>query len=399
MMAVPIKLGTKDFYKHLKPIKDYKKICDLGFYQEVPADWSLILCDIKDSTRAIKAGKYKEVNFVGAACIMSLVNKLKDIKVPYVFGGDGATLLVPNEAKLRAGSALWDLQTMAQNEYGLELRVGLVSIAELQMEDFSFKVSKLELSEDLSIALFMGNGFSEAERRVKSVDAEKYLMRPSDLARSEAANLEGLECRWESFKSSKGEILTVLVKAFSKNPEDAAQVYQEVIEEIEVICGSKEESNPTSLQKLKLTKKLSEMNIEKKARTAGASFIQKNKYLLKMFIESIAGSLLMNWGMKAVGVDWGLYKKQVVQHSDYWKFDDTLRFVFDVSGAQKRALLSCLELKKRDRKLFYGTHSSSAALMTCLIFDRQGEHVHFMDGADGGYALAAVQLKEEIKVF
>jgi hypothetical protein len=35
--------------------------------------------------------------------------------------------------------------------------------------------------------------------------------------------------------------------------------------------------------------------------------------------------------------------------------------------------------------------------MTCLVFSlAESRHVHFIDGADGGYALAALQLKEQL---
>jgi Protein of unknown function (DUF3095) len=37
-------------------------------------------------------------------------------------------------------------------------------------------------------------------------------------------------------------------------------------------------------------------------------------------------------------------------------------------------------------------------MMTCLVFSlEQSRHVHFIDGADGGYALAALQLKAQLQ--
>jgi hypothetical protein len=48
--------------------------------------------------------------------------------------------------------------------------------------------------------------------------------------------------------------------------------------------------------------------------------------------------------------------------------------------------------------LVYGLHVSKHALMTCLVFDRFGKQVHFVDGSGGGYALAAKQMKEQLVV-
>jgi hypothetical protein len=44
----------------------------------------------------------------------------------------------------------------------------------------------------------------------------------------------------------------------------------------------------------------------------------------------------------------------------------------------------------------YGLHTSKTALMTCLVFDRFGKQVHFVDGSNGGYTLAAKQLKTQL---
>jgi hypothetical protein len=44
----------------------------------------------------------------------------------------------------------------------------------------------------------------------------------------------------------------------------------------------------------------------------------------------------------------------------------------------------------------YGIHHAPAALMTCLIFARDCGHVHFVDGADSGYTMAAADLKRRL---
>jgi hypothetical protein len=42
----------------------------------------------------------------------------------------------------------------------------------------------------------------------------------------------------------------------------------------------------------------------------------------------------------------------------------------------------------------YGTHKQAAAMMTCFTpSPANPNHVHFIDGADGGYALAASAMK------
>ena len=42
-------------------------------------------------------------------------------------------------------------------------------------------------------------------------------------------------------------------------------------------------------------------------------------------------------------------------------------------------------------------HKSREALLTCIVFSYNGNHVHFVDGSDGGYAMAARGLKAQLK--
>lgn len=86
------------------------------------------------------------------------------------------------------------------------------------------------------------------------------------------------------------------------------------------------------------------------------------------------------------------------QHSDYRKFDDMLHMIVDCTSAQAHDLAIYLKNARKEGLLAYGLHQSDDALMTCYVESvRDGDHIHFIDGGNGGYALAAKQLKAQLK--
>lgn len=88
-------MGTSEFYLSLKPFMEFARVADLDNYTATPDDWYVVIADVKGSTLAIEEGRYKEVNMIGAACINAVLNITEAGRIPYVFGGDGATLMVP----------------------------------------------------------------------------------------------------------------------------------------------------------------------------------------------------------------------------------------------------------------------------------------------------------------
>ena len=91
------------------------------------------------------------------------------------------------------------------------------------------------------------------------------------------------------------------------------------------------------------------------------------------------------------------YRKEMVSQTDFRKYEGMLRMVLDLTLEQADALEIVLEQERAAGRLVYGFHRSDSALMTCLVFDlTSAAHVHFIDYADGGVALAARQLKEQI---
>ena len=69
----------------------------------------------------------------------------------------------------------------------------------------------------------------------------------------------------------------------------------------------------------------------------------------------------------------------------------------DVSDQQAALITAYLDGEQEAGHLIYGTHLADSALMTCLVLSlEQSEHVHFIDGSDGGFTRAAQQFKSSL---
>ena len=68
----------------------------------------------------------------------------------------------------------------------------------------------------------------------------------------------------------------------------------------------------------------------------------------------------------------------------------------DCSTETIARLREILDTAKREGILRYGLHMQDSALMTCVVPSATtSTHMHFVDGAAGGYALAARQMRED----
>ncbi len=91
------------------------------------------------------------------------------------------------------------------------------------------------------------------------------------------------------------------------------------------------------------------------------------------------------------------YRAEVARFTDFQKYDDMVRLVLDVTMDQAARIDMFLRAEHGAGRLFYGAHHARAALMTCLVFSLEhSRHVHFIDGADGGFTIAARELKRQI---
>jgi hypothetical protein len=376
------------FYAEIEPLYSIVEITNPDHYRYVPDNWLVALTDVRGSTAAIEAGRYRDVNTVAAASITVMLNAVEGRDIPFVFGGDGATILIPPDCREAAAGALAAARELAQQFFDLELRVGIVPITTVKSAGYQVRVAKLWIGENFQQAIFDGGGLSYAESLLKHPEHGPRYMVPSSVAPE--GDFHGFECRWNEVRSAHDETIALIVLATDEDDTRRAQTYRNILETIERIYGDRDTRHPISIHNLRMTFRLSSLSTESRVRHRTTSICQR----LKMLWGSIKA-----WVAMTVGIgQWGMYKQFFVEATDHEKFDDTLRTIMSGTVSQRAELDAYLSEQHHAGRLVYGIHSSAAALVTCIVFDYFGRQVHFVDGAGGGYALAAKQMKAQLAI-
>lgn len=386
--------SNENFFQKMKSFTDFSQVLMDSHYIEVPETWSILMTDVKGSTQAIQQGRYQQVNMIGAASITCVLNSIGAYSLPFVFGGDGATLLIPNSFQNQVCQQLKGLQKVALDHFGIVLRVGLVPIALLRKKNLRLKVAKYELSPGNCLAQFRGGALTAAEEMIKKNHPEATILTP--VAEESSPNLNGLSCRLNPIKSKRGEILSLLCKP--RESEYSERTLQMILEELKAILGNDfHQASPVSSERL-TWKYIPNSFIDEVylSRKAGSSYIGA---WLKVFIRTLVANISIKKNIKMGGFVPEKYKQDLVINSDFKKFDEILRMVIDCTPEQAVSIEQLLQKQFNQKNIFYGIHKSSDAIMTCVVFSAsQNQHIHFIDGSDGGYALAAVGMKKQISL-
>jgi Protein of unknown function (DUF3095) len=389
-------MSSDKFYSELPIHTDFSIVSDLSRYSKLPADWFIVAADIQNSTGAIKAGQYKAVNIIGVSVITAIRNISSSILLPYMFGGDGASLCIPASLVEQTKQALIATKLMAKKQFDLNLRVGIVPIDRVRDAGYEVFVSRYKMSDHYNQAAFAGGGIEYAESLIKDVEkGQQY--RFDDIDADTSADHSGLECRWDNIPSRRGETIALIVKVLAPSLEKEAKIYDDIITKIQEIYGADDECRPVYEEGLGLTSNIKKLGNEVNVRTFNENEPGVFKYWLTLYLQNILGWVFMTFKLNIGGIPWGTYKTDLVNNTDFKKFDGVLRQVISGTQNQREELDQYLKEKNKIKQCVYGIHASNSALMTCMIDDRIGEHFHFVDAADGGYAIAAMQMKEQIK--
>jgi DUF3095 family protein len=373
--------GSDRFYGTIPVFRGFGRLMDPALYVSLPSDWSIGVADIVESTRAIAQARYKAVNMAGAAVIASVTNALQGREFPFVFGGDGASFAVAPDDLQRASEALAATALWVREDLGLEMRVALVPLAAIRAAGLDVRVARFGPSPNLSYAMFSGGGLAFAEAAMKRGEFAVPAAPPGA-----QPDLSGLSCRFEEIPAMRGLILSVLVLPA---PGAEPSAFRRLIEEIVALVErSPDSGRPVPPGGPPLRWPPAGVEFEARAQRGGSLFRRRAGVLA----HTLFAYLVMRLGIKVGGFVPKIYVQQVVENSDFRKYDDGLRMILDCTPDLERTL--SLRLAAAAGIARYGLHRQDAAMMTCFTPSAlRADHVHFIDGARGGYASAATALK------
>jgi hypothetical protein len=302
-----------------------------------------------------------------------------------VFGGDGASFAVPAAAGPLARQALAETATWVQEDLDLTLRIGMVPVVAIRAQGLDVRVARYAPSENISIAMFSGGGMAWADAAMKHGEIAVEPAPPGA-----HPDLSGLSCRYEEIPASRGLVLSFVV---APGPQAQTETFRAAIEDItRIVEKTPDASRPVPGQRLRLTWPPPGADLEARAsRRAGEPLWQRK---IKVLAWTLFAFIVMRFNITVGSFIPAKYTRELIDNSDFRKFDDSLRMVLDctpeLADEIERHLMDCAA----KGVVRYGTHRQQAAMMTCFTpSPTNSNHVHFIDGAMGGYAMAASAMK------
>jgi hypothetical protein len=381
----------ENFYRDLSEFQSFSGVCESEHYHAVPDSWDLVITDVEGSTEAISQGRYKDVNSAGVASIVIVRNAMKEVDIPYVFGGDGATLLVPSSRRWQVAAALRGLRKASDEIFGLTMRVGMVSVRQLREAGHDIQIAKFAASKDVCFAMLRGDGIDTGEEWIKDpARSEEFHIAEEGEVYSD---FEGFSCRWQPVPSRNGLVASVIIKAVGEDKSEHPAVYRHILGEISAIVQAIDEGRPVHTKSIKLRKTSSGFDAETYL-TAGSKDSPEVPAIRKSIQKGTRiAKLLMATRLTGGSFSGKNYKSELVANTDFRKFDNVLRMHLDLRRGQLDRLKEVLQISEDAGYILYGIHTAQETLMTCVVDSYRGSHAHFVDGAAGGYALAAKRIK------
>lgn len=360
--------------------------------QLIPDSSHVVVADVRGSTGLISAGRQRDVNLVGAACIAAIRNTFAKGKVPYVFGGDGATFLVENDDLASCLDVLNRVQDMAMRNLKISLRVGAVSVSELREKNTVVRCGQIQSGSHEILHYFRGDGLALADTLVKQRDTHAD---ESKEQKTELAPIQGLSCRLLPFESQRGNIVSFVIEPKVPMAQQDS-LFESVLARL-AAGGDISRYCPVQAGRVR-HKWLAPLWISEALFNCPDS---RFGTMIKFLLEYLKRSIFTKWVFEFDRVNniTGLpsrYINELPEQTDWFKANGSLYMILDMTNEEHFSFESFLAGSEKEGLLQFGSHISNAAVLTCHLHpSSQHSHFHFVDGVAGGLTAAATQLKSK----
>ncbi len=362
---------------------DFGDVADPAQFAPLPDDWFIGVSDIVDSAGAIRDGRYKAVNLAGAATISALSNALDGDLSLFVFGGDGARFAVRADQEAAAADALARVAAWVERDVGLKLRVGLEPVTDARANGTDVRVAFWRASDHVRYAMFSGGGLQWLEARLKQGEVSV----PQADSDSEP-DLTGLSCQWGPVRAQRGRIVSLIVKPAVAAGDDRFRALT-----ASLIAALEQAGSLNPVPEAGPNVRWPSTAIALQSQVAHNN-LPPWRRRLRVIATAALMWLLFKLGRRVGRFDPASYRREIAENTDFRKFDDALMMTVDCTDATIADLRQLLDAASADGTVRYGLHTQDEALMTCVVPSAfSADHMHFVDGAGGGYASAARQLR------
>jgi Protein of unknown function (DUF3095) len=371
-----------DFYETIPVFDDFAAAVRAENFRPLPDDWAVGFSDVVGSTEAVANGRYKAVNMVGAGVIAAVVNALGRRPFPFVFGGDGASFAVSAADAPAAAEALAAMALFAREEFQFDLRVGMVPLREIRAAGRDVRIARYAATPHCVYAMFSGGGLAWVEEQVKRGARSLPATKPA------RPDLSGLSCRWGVASAKNGLVLSLIVAPRGEDPR-----FPTLVDEIvKLALATPSSDRPVTLTSLRPGDPAKAIALETAVKT---SAIPRALAFVSAVYLYFGTRVFFSLGLWRPGVSAKGHKSDLVANADFRKFDDGLRMTLDCSADFADKLEA--KLAAAEDYANWGAFRQEAAQVTCFTpsITERG-HVHFVDGAGGGYTMAAKAMKARL---
>ena len=379
-----------EFLQRLPVLREFGDVADIQNYEPLPHGWALAVADVINSTGAIDGGRYKAVNMAGAGVISALLNALERYDLPFVFGGDGAVVAVPPASIETARETLSLVLSWVRDDMDLAMRASIVPVEDIRHHGLDVRVARFNASNDISYAMFSGGGSSWAEARMK--EGEYGIASAPKGARPD---LSGLSCRWNPIAASYGRIVSIIVLP---KPEGDMEAFRRLVSELVDLSNEDGRGgHPVPAAGPEVGFAEEGIRLEAKARSPYGFGWARVKHTFGISAQMVLVRVLASFNASLGRFSANGYRQGVARNTDFRKFEDGLKMTVDVDAARLAQIRQKLGDARAEGVCYFGLHEQDEALMTCIVPSAvRRNHMHFVDGAMGGYATAATYLKAQM---